>query len=67
VPYLLHSHLLSNIFIPLTLLSSIQTRNKSLAWRPLGFIPNVDNFYSKAQYATLFTTEDKILRFQQMW
>jgi hypothetical protein len=67
VPYLLHSHLLSNIFIPLTLLSSIQTRNKSLAWRPLGFLPNVDNFYSKAQYATLFTTEDKILRFQQMW
>ena len=45
---------------------SSQTRNKSRAWRPLGFIPNVDNFYSKAQYATLFTTEDKILRFQQM-
>jgi hypothetical protein len=66
VPYLLHSHLLSNNFILLALFSSIQTRNKSLAWRPLGFIPNVDNFYSKAQYATLFTTEDKILRFQQM-
>ncbi len=48
VPYLLHSHLLSNNFILLALFSSIQTRNKSLAWRPLGFIPNVDNFYSKA-------------------
>lgn len=37
-----------------------QTRNSSLAWKPFGYIPNI-NLHSKAESKHLFKAEDKAL------